>query len=86
MKSKRHPIINPDLCTGCGLCFEACCNGVYELVSGKAQVTRPDDCCGSGHDLCAEKCPAGAISFEGEPVEGECCTCSCGSVSGCCGK
>ncbi len=80
---KRHPVIDLHLCTGCGLCIEVCCNKVYELVSGKALVARPDDCCGSGHDLCAQKCLAGAISFEGQS-SGDCCSCGCGQGSGCC--
>lgn len=82
---KRHPTVELALCTGCGLCADVCCNKVYDLVSGKAQVARPGDCCGSDHDLCARKCPAGAISFEGEP-SGDCCACSCGTGSGCCGE
>lgn len=82
---KRHPVINPNLCTGCGLCLEVCCNKVYDLASGRARAARPGDCCGSGHDLCAQKCPAGAISFIGEPAKDGCCSCSCGSGSGCCG-
>lgn len=81
---KRHPIIDPALCTGCGLCLEACCKKVYDMVSGKAQVARPDDCCGSGHDLCARKCPTVAISFEGEP-SGNRCACDCGPGGACCG-
>ncbi len=81
---KRSPLIDHELCTGCGLCIEACCKKVYDLASGKALAARPGDCCGSGHDLCARKCPAGAISFEGEPF-GECRSCGCGPGSGCCG-
>jgi len=83
---KRHPIIDPALCTGCGRCVEVCCNKVYQMASERAEVKRPEDCCGTGHDFCAKKCPAGAITFEGEPSGDGCaCNCDCGTGGKCCG-
>lgn len=54
--------INEELCTGCGLCAEACHEGAIGMVNGKAKLLRDDYCDGLGD--CLPACPAGAISFE----------------------
>ena len=54
--------IDSALCTGCGLCVDACHEGAIGLVAGKARLMR-DDCC-DGLGDCLPACPAGAISFE----------------------
>jgi len=54
--------INQDKCTGCGLCFSACHEGVIALDKGKAKIVRADYCDGLGN--CLSVCPSKAISFE----------------------
>jgi nitroreductase/NAD-dependent dihydropyrimidine dehydrogenase PreA subunit len=53
------PRVNPEACTGCGLCREACPSFVFDLREGKAQVVRGDWCIGCGH--CSALCPTGAV-------------------------
>jgi NAD-dependent dihydropyrimidine dehydrogenase PreA subunit len=80
----KGPIINQDLCTGCGACIQACCKKVYQLIKGKAVVKNAEDCCGSG-DCCVDSCPAEAISFPAKNEGKAECACSCGgSGSSCC--
>jgi len=57
--------INEDLCTGCGLCVNACQEGALRLIDGKATLVYTDHCDGLGK--CLPLCPTDAISFE--PVE-----------------
>lgn len=53
--------IDRDLCSGCGLCVDACQEGAIGLVDGKAMLLREDHCDGLGN--CLPGCPTGAISF-----------------------
>lgn len=54
--------INEELCSGCGICAEACHEGAIEMVNGKAYLARESFCDGLGD--CLPECPTGAISFE----------------------
>lgn len=54
--------INEELCTGCGLCAEACHEGAIEMIDGKAKLVHEHYCDGLGD--CLPSCPADAISFE----------------------
>lgn len=59
---KRRIIeINQELCTGCGICAEACHEGAIGMVDGKATLLRDDYCDGLGD--CLPTCPTGAITF-----------------------
>ena len=53
--------IDPDLCTGCGICVDSCTMDVIRMdeKSQKAVIKYPDDCmlC----VFCEEDCPVGAI-------------------------
>jgi len=50
--------VNPEACTGCGLCVEACPMEVIHVTDGVAVVDEPE-CreCGA----CANECPNDAI-------------------------
>ncbi|RLG56042.1 MAG: 4Fe-4S ferredoxin [Candidatus Hydrothermarchaeota archaeon] len=57
------PVVNEDMCTGCGSCVDACAQGVLELGDdGKSKVVNPDECVECC--ACVEACPEGAISHE----------------------
>lgn len=60
-----HPIINPNLCVGCGSCVHACPeqpeHQVLGLIDGKAQLISPTDCI--GHGACKVACPMDAITL-----------------------
>ncbi len=51
--------IDPELCTGCGLCVRVCPSQTISMVDGKAEVTG-DHSLNCGH--CAAVCPEGAVS------------------------
>ena len=53
------PIIDADLCNGCGLCVTACPHNVLGMVDAKAVVLHPQAC---EYDGCCELiCPVQAI-------------------------
>lgn len=79
---KNGPQVNPELCTGCGACIDACCKNVYEIMDGKAAAARPEDCCGTG-EKCLPACPAGAISFPAGRKQSCSCNCGCSGPSCC---
>ncbi|MFW9824359.1 MAG: 4Fe-4S binding protein [Candidatus Thorarchaeota archaeon] len=57
--------VDPDICTGCGICVEKCYSGAKELNDeGKAE-TNEERCIGCG--ICAAYCPDGAISLVEKP-------------------
>ncbi len=60
-----HPVIDPNLCVGCGSCVKACPeqpeHSVLGLINGKAQLISPTDCI--GHGACKVACPMDAISL-----------------------
>lgn len=57
-----HPTIDPEKCTGCGICTEFCPNNVFELVEKTMTVKNPMNCV-VGCDKCGPECPVSAISF-----------------------
>ena len=58
----KRPVINEELCTGCGVCVDECPNSCLELKNDVSVLVRPEDCTGS--ESCAEACPSEAITME----------------------
>ncbi len=57
-----HPVIDPNLCLGCGACVKACPEGeILGLIHGKAQLVQPTNCI--GHGACKAACPFDAIAL-----------------------
>ena len=57
-----HPLINPDICIGCGTCVRACPeHNVLGIIAGKAQLIEPTHCI--GHGACKSSCPMDAIDL-----------------------
>ena len=58
-RNMPRPIIDTDECTGCGICVDACPNGVLDIVQDLATVINEDACTACGD--CMEECPMAAI-------------------------
>ncbi len=59
-----HPLIDPNICIGCGSCVNACPETSYQvlgLINHKAELINPTACI--GHGACKTACPAGAIEL-----------------------
>lgn len=56
------PVVNEDLCIGCGTC-EALCPGVFKIEEGKSHVVS-EDCGDCNCQEAAESCPVSAITVE----------------------
>lgn len=57
-----HPLIDPNVCLGCGACTRACPEGkILGLINGKAQLIEPANCI--GHGACQTACPVNAITL-----------------------
>jgi nitroreductase/NAD-dependent dihydropyrimidine dehydrogenase PreA subunit len=61
MEYLTRPRLDPDRCTGCGLCLDVCPSDVLALEGGKIALAR-EGCFGCDH--CAAVCPAEAITIE----------------------
>lgn len=60
--AKPRPVINANLCIGCGSCVDACPeSGTLGLSGGKAILLNPASCV--GHAKCVEVCPTSALSL-----------------------
>ncbi|MCX5775194.1 MAG: 4Fe-4S binding protein [Firmicutes bacterium] len=59
--------INPAWCKGCGICVAFCNQSALEMVNGKVQLKKENNCILCG--LCELRCPDYAIFVE--ETEGE---------------
>ena len=65
IKQPVHPVstaipeVNPELCTGCGRCVQACSVGAISVINGMA-VIHESRC--TGCNACVAACPKAAIS------------------------
>ncbi|HZK86370.1 MAG TPA: ferredoxin family protein [Syntrophomonas sp.] len=62
-----YPIVNYELCTGCGVCYAFCPHAVYEWNEPEENplVVQPQECIQGCHG-CENKCPAQAIRYFGD--------------------
>lgn len=86
--------LDPEKCTGCGMCVKVCPHNVFSAEQGKARIDDIDSCMECG--ACAKNCPFGAIQVKSGVgcaaaviigmLRGTEPTCGCGSddQSGCC--
>lgn len=56
---REFPVINNDLCVGCGSCVDICPKGAIQVIDGIAVINR-DKC--KKCRICVNACPVDAIS------------------------
>ena len=68
MTYKWMPMIDPDRCTGCGLCVDACGPKSLDMANGIANLFLPDTCGSEEH--CISVCRDDAIQMAWLPLAG----------------
>jgi NAD-dependent dihydropyrimidine dehydrogenase PreA subunit len=66
---KWLPVVDWDLCDGCGACVEACGPRSLELHDGLAVLVSPQTCGSEEH--CIEPCHSGAIRMAWRDAAGD---------------
>jgi NAD-dependent dihydropyrimidine dehydrogenase PreA subunit len=66
---KWLPVIDPEACTGCVACVDACNPGCLEMRDGIAALAHADACAGNEH--CVESCPTNAIAMQWVAAHGD---------------
>lgn len=54
--------LNPQICTGCGICTQVCPHGVLQVREKKAVIIERDACMECG--ACMRNCPTQAIKVD----------------------
>ena len=54
--------LNPERCTGCGVCLDVCPHAVLAKENGRVRISDRDSCMECG--ACARNCPADAVSVQ----------------------
>ncbi|MEM0123677.1 MAG: hypothetical protein QXI38_04135 [Conexivisphaerales archaeon] len=68
LKYKWFPIINYDVCNGCGMCLLTCGNNVFTWSTDKnAPLAANPGSCVLGCTTCGKLCPEDAITFQDDP-------------------
>jgi ferredoxin len=66
---KWLPIVDAELCTGCGLCVEVCGPKSLEVMQQVVVLARRNTCGSEGH--CIPACPEDAIRMEWVEMQGD---------------
>jgi Dissimilatory sulfite reductase (desulfoviridin), alpha and beta subunits len=59
-----YPIVDKEICSTCGICYDFCPHDVYEWNEGPI-VIRPENCINRCHG-CEKQCPSQAIRYFGD--------------------
>jgi len=54
--------LDPEKCTGCGMCLIVCPHGVLRMDNGRAEIGNRDLCMECG--ACSRNCPSEAVSVQ----------------------
>ncbi len=66
---KWIPVIDEDVCSGCGICVNACGRHALQILDHVA-VRRHPEACRSAED-CVSACPVTAIEMGWVPIQGD---------------
>lgn len=69
MNFKWLPVVDVDICDGCGKCVEACGPRCLAIIQNIATLADPERCGSEEH--CIEPCPQNAIRMEWLQWEGD---------------
>lgn len=66
---KWTPVIDEDICSGCGICVDACGRHALQILDRVAVVRHADAC--RGAEDCVAACPVTAIEMCWVPRQGD---------------